>query len=137
MWSADAEFIRERIRRFVVEAPSELQWQAPYVEEHDALPLYLGWTETLAIRPDGTLVCWSTEGEWSGAREVDDPILVNLALVEGAAHYPRLRPLIPTKPASATTCDSCQGRGTLALGAELSNVICKCGGTGWLPAAPR
>lgn len=49
-------FIRERIDRFSVEGPENLQWQLPYMRIHSALPLYVGWTETAGIQPNGTLI---------------------------------------------------------------------------------
>ena len=127
-----SQFIRAKVARFADEAPSELQWQAEYVRVHHALPLYLGWTETLGIRADGTLVRWATEGDWSDAREADDT-WVNLAIVQGALRYPELRSLIPERPDAAISCDQGQGTGKLGLSPEFSNVICRCGGIGWIP----
>jgi hypothetical protein len=131
-----AEFIRERIEKFDIEAPRELQWQAGYVREHQALPLYLGWTETLGIRADGLLIRWSTENEWPGVREFGDSTWVNIALVQGAIRFPQLQSLIPKRPATATTCETCQGTGKLGLPPEYADVICKCGGIGWIPITP-
>ena len=74
-------FIQERIDRFADEAPEELRWQLPHVLEHRALPLYVGWTETAGIRPDGELVRWSTE-DWPGAFELADT-WEKVALVSG------------------------------------------------------
>src|SRR3954466_4252477 len=90
----EGAFIRERIDRFSLEGPENLQWQLPHVRSHSALPIYVGWTETVAIQPDGTLVRWSTEGEWPGIRELEDETWVNLALVQGSARYPELKRLI-------------------------------------------
>ena len=130
----EREFIAERIARFDVEAPDELGWQGEYVRTHRALPLYVGWTETLGIRADGRLVRWSTEGELPGAREFKDATWMNTALVQGAQRYPQLRRLIPLRPASARTCSGCQGTGKISgLPPNLENVICECGGIGWIP----
>ena len=125
-------FIQERIDRFADEAPSELRWQVPHVQTHGALPLHVGWTVTAGIRPDGTLIRWSTEADWPGARELEDAAWVNTALVQGAERYPRLRRLIPARPPNARTCEACGGSGRLALDA---NWIFQCGGVGWIDAA--
>lgn len=57
-----AAFIAARIAGYATEAPERLRWESPFVAEFTALPLYLGWTETIGIRPDGDVVRWSTEG---------------------------------------------------------------------------
>lgn len=132
---AEREFILARIGRFESEVAPALRWQSTYVRSHEALPLYVGWTETLGIRADGSLVRWSTENEWPGVREYENAIWVNIALVRGAADYPQLRRLIPKRPPDATTCDACQGAGIIPdLPAHLKDLVCKCGGIGWLPS---
>jgi hypothetical protein len=55
-------FIAARIAGYESEAPERRRWQAPFVAEFAALPLYLGWVETIGIRADGEVVCWHTEG---------------------------------------------------------------------------
>jgi hypothetical protein len=43
-------WIAARIAAFPSEAAEQLRWQVPYVTEAVALPLYLGWCETIGIR---------------------------------------------------------------------------------------
>ncbi len=126
----EKEFIRERIERFAEEAPVNLRWQAEHVRLNQALPLYIGWTETAGIRADGTLVRWVTE-DVTNTQELADSTWVNLALVQGAARYPQLESLIPSRPQSAKTCDACDGAGRAP--GQPPGVICCCGGIGWLP----
>lgn len=123
---AEADFIRDRIHNFELEAPENLQWQTPHVRNNQALPLYVGWTETLGIRADGVMVRWSTEDEWPGCRE-SSPWLKQLHC------YPDLQGLHPKRPSDAMTCDTCHGTGRLDLPPELSNVRCKCAGLGSIP----
>ena len=130
-----SDYIRERIERFADEAsPGEVRFHARHIETHGALPLYSAWTATAGIRPDGELVSWITE-DWPGAAdEFADPTWVNLALVQGARRYPALKDLIPPRPREAEVCDGCGGAGAIPdLPENLKNVICKCGGIGWLP----
>jgi hypothetical protein len=131
----ETAFIRERVDRFESEAPDDWKWELPYVLKYGALPVFRGWTETLAIREDGSLVRWSTEAEWPGAREFGERTWVNLALVQAARLYPELQGLVPPRPNDADTCPQCRGSGQIAgLKEALKSVICGCGGTGWLPA---
>ncbi|HEY7330549.1 MAG TPA: hypothetical protein VH592_23115 [Gemmataceae bacterium] len=125
-----ATFIGERIGRFAVEAPAQLRWQASFVAEFGALPLYLGWTETIGIRPDGEIIRWSTEGEYSGSRPVEERAWIVAALVVGSRRYMELLPLVPVRSPYAVDCYQCQNHPWLASG----RVICgTCGGLGWLP----
>jgi hypothetical protein len=103
-------FIEERIDRYADEAPTELQWQLRYVRAHGALPLYVGWTETAAIRPNGEMVRWSTEGDWPGVRELNERIWVTTALVRGAERYPQLWRLVPSRPEALAHVKSAAGR---------------------------
>ncbi len=119
------------IAAFPARAPEELRWLASYVATFDALPLYLGWTETIGIRPSGEIVRWSTEGDYAGTRPVDDWSWVLTALVKGADRYPELRPLLPVRGTDAIDC-TCRAIPLCVSG----NVGCaECGGLGWLPAA--
>jgi hypothetical protein len=125
--SEESAFIQERIDLFAKEVPEELRWQLPYVERHGALPLYIGWTETAAIRSDGEFVRWSTE-EWENAMELHEPTWTKIALVLGARRYPELARLIPSRPGLARDCEVCEGSGRLPV----ADVICQCGGVGWV-----
>jgi hypothetical protein len=126
-----AAFVAARIAGFSAEAPEQLRWESPFVSEFSALPLYLGWTETIGIRADGELVRWSTEGEYSGVRPVEDRTWMLSALVSGAERHPELRALLPERPTEAIDC-LCRKVPLLASG----KVLCgECGGIGWLPAS--
>ncbi len=122
--------IASRIAAFPVEAPETIRWLAPYVAEFAALPMFLGWIETIGIRPDGELVRWSTEGDYPGTLPVDDRSGVLTALVSGADRYPELRPLLPVRGPDAIDCP-CRAIPLIVSG----KVGCaECGGIGWLPA---
>jgi hypothetical protein len=124
-----AAFIAARVAGYPDEASDRLRWAAPSVAEFGALPLYLGWTETLGIRPDGAVVRWSTEGEYAGVRPVADRTWLLTALVEGARRYPELVALLPERTPGATDC-ACRNHPLVTSG----KVLCgECGGIGWLP----
>ena len=122
-------FIAARIARYPIEAPEQARWESPYVADFGALPLYLGWTETIGIRVDGELVSWSTEGEYAGVRSIEDRLWVLSALVVGMERYPELRRLLPERPTGAIDC-RCSSHPRSASG----EILCgECGGIGWLP----
>ena len=130
--ACSSRFIAARIDRFAVEVPEPLRWQVPYVTEFGALPLYLGWIETIAIRPDGEVVRWSTEGDYEGALPLEDRGWLLPALVTGARRYPELKVLLPAREPGAIDCP-CRGHEMFVSG----RVICgQCGGLGWLPGVP-
>jgi hypothetical protein len=133
--TSEYAFIRDRIERFDAEVSEPLRWLTSYVTSHKALPLYVGFAETIAIQADGTLIRWSHEGEWPGVRPVAEATWVNIALARCVATYPELRRLLPTRPSDAISCDGCGGTGELLhLPSHLREVVCKCGGLGWLHA---
>jgi hypothetical protein len=128
-----AAFLQARIACYPAEAPEVLQWATPFVSEFAALPLYFGWTETIALRPDGRLVCWSTEAEYAGMRALEDRDWVLPALVAGADRYPELRALLPERPPGAVDCP-CLEHPLLAS----RQILCgRCGGLGWLATEGR
>jgi hypothetical protein len=125
----EADCIAALIRAFAAEAPEELQGEVPYVAQFQALPVHVGWTATIGIRPDGTLIMWSTEGEFEGAREVEEGVFVRVALMEAVRRFPDLRDLVPPRPPGARTCEQCGGVGHLP---GIPGIYCYCGGFGWV-----
>jgi hypothetical protein len=126
----EAAYIAARVGSFASEASADWMWQNTFVQQFAALPLFLGWSETLGIRADGSLVRWSTEGEYKGARPVDRQVDVNLALINGSRRYPRLVRLIPRPPSEANVCAQCHGTGRVAVSDD--PLVCACGGAGWV-----
>lgn len=123
-----AAFIAARIARYSAEAPDRMQEESPFVAQFAALPLYVGWTETIGIRADGEVLSWSTEGEYCGVRQVEDRLLVLSTLVAAVERHAELRALLPERPADAIDCQ-CRKHPLLAS----SKVLCsECGGIGWL-----
>lgn len=128
--SEQSLLIRRLINGFVDRPPEKLDWQIPLVREHDALPLYIGWTETTAITSSGDIVVWNTETDVSFIQEIDTQ-LFHASLMAGVKRYPDLQFLIPSRPDDAVTCDACCGTGRIPH-KGFENVICVCGGVGWL-----
>ena len=128
-----SSWIAGRIAAFPGEHEAH-RWLADRVRDMGALPLVLDMGGSYAIRASGELVEFDWDGP-SGSKSLDDPRVVNLALFQGSLKFPELVVLVPTRPATATPCEHCGGGGQLALTKEpgLENIVCYCGGLGWLP----
>lgn len=104
-----------------------------YVEEEGLLPLYSDMGGFYGLTRSRQIV----ECEWDSAEEpsiVTDPRVINLALFQGAILYPALRSLLPSRPGNAVVCETCNGTGRVDLPQHIRNIVCYCGGAGWLPA---
>jgi hypothetical protein len=132
-----SSWIAERIASFPDEAPDCLRWLAPSVAEYAALPLYVGWWETTAIRANGEIVSWSTEDEWSGysgVRPVEERYDWLGSLVDGSRRYEPLQRLLPPRPANAIDCPHLAS----PFHAEDKIRCPECCGLGWIePYGPR
>lgn len=124
-----AAFIASRVAAFATDVADERRWLAPYVAQFNALPLYVGWTETIGIRADGEIITWSTEEEFADIQPLDDRTLVSIALVAGSKRYPELQHLLPQRGADAVDC-ACRDVPFLASGQAFCGT---CGGLGWVP----
>ena len=96
------------------------------------LPLYpsgLGW---YGINLDGDIV--GTDGiEPLKIVKEEDPTLINVALFQGIKRYPELSPLTPIRKEGDLTCPYCKGTGEYSEPSLTVNVLCFCGGLGWIP----
>jgi hypothetical protein len=91
----------------------------------------------VALRPDGNVVSFLWD-EPHGLKVQNDVLWRNRALYQGSRKYPELTVLVPARPPEAEDCPQCGGSGTprLALEAGIENLVCSCGGLGWvLPPA--
>ena len=70
-----------------------------------ALPLYIDIGGVIGIRPDGTLVEWSHDGEGRDVRPVEDRIWVLIALIAAARRYPEFQDVLPVRGTGAIDCD--------------------------------
>lgn len=126
--------IRNRINEMIAETTTGLPYLREIASKYKALPLFCDLGGCLAIRPDGEIIYISDKvGE--GIKIEADLIKRNTALVQGSMRYPELASLIPPRPLTAKQCSECSGTGThpITSTAKYKDVICKCGGTGWLP----
>jgi len=102
---------------------------------HHVLPLWTDWVGCIALRPTGQLVFFAWDEpervEPVGAAGDHDRRMVHAARAEGGRRFPRISGLAPVRDASSRVCPSCGGSGK--LGSVPDNVVCECGGLGWVP----
>lgn len=101
-----------------------------------ALPLLLEASGFLALRLDGHVITadWDSEAE---VKIETNRRIIDLALLRGVRRYPDLglEQFLPKKPESPTPCPHCAGTGVEPYAAKhrIPNVVCSCGGLGWIP----
>ena len=128
--SEQSSIIKRLIDHFPEQSPDNLAWQEPFVRENDALPLYIGWSETTGIKADGHVILWCTEPGMTFIEDIDKS-LFRASLMDGVNRYSSLSFLRPKRPADAKTCSECLGTGTMPH-ERLEKMICQCGGVGWM-----
>jgi hypothetical protein len=105
---------------------------------HRVLPLFNDFMGCWALDMDGQLVFCAWEAPDSVelvSEDAVDAVGANAALAIGSTHFPALAVIRPTRPADAVHCTNCDGTGRLAGWPD--NIVCACGGLGWLPASAR
>lgn len=108
-------------------------WVRKAVREHVFLPVHVGWVAALGIRPDGTVVRWEHEDRPGEAPRAEaNPYWQRFVVAEGARKYPALGVLVPARPDHARDCSACGGTGELARTNDGVELLCQCGGLGWL-----
>jgi hypothetical protein len=123
------EIVRSHLSAFLANPPDNLEWQCVTAQQVGALPLYMGWTATIGLRPDGSIVEWNTDEPDLALRAPDDKWAM-IALTEGVRTYPDLAPLLPRRPSDAQSCGQCGGTGRVPV--IPGGLPCdRCSGLGW------
>ena len=96
---------------------------------HKILPLLVDSGGVSGITSEGHVleVMWDSPG----TARVADPHMRDLTLIVGARQFPFLRTLLPEPGPRPKVCPMCGGSGSPGPGLE--NVVCWCGGLGWVP----
>jgi hypothetical protein len=123
--------IEKRIEEFI-EDEKNPEYLKYYAEKLKVLPLYNDWTNCLAINAEGEIINFSHEMEQAAKVETDN-FWCNMALFQGSKKYPKLAALI-SKPDNTVLCSDCNGSGIfpMSLDSKYKNIICSCGGLGWV-----
>lgn len=127
-----ALLIQAAIEDFVAETTADPLRVRIAAKALNALPLLYDMGGCYLLRANGDLIsfAWNSPDEW---RTESDPRIVNIALFQGSKKYPALASLIPSRPPDSAVCPQCGGTGR-DQHTQLANVVCYCGGLGWIPS---
>lgn len=104
-------------------------WREAAVER-GLLPVYSDWECCYALTPDGVPV-YSAETSWAEPLTLTNRRHQVVVLAQAAERYPALASLRPQRQPGDPACPSCHGTGAMG---PYPNLICECGGLGWVPA---
>ncbi len=103
--------------------------------EFEALPLCVDWEQCWALKVDGRVVVFAHGDGDANLREESDARMINVALYQGSLTYPELKALVPARSGDADDCPYCVEKGIDPTSLEQQQIICYCGGLGWIPRA--
>jgi hypothetical protein len=123
-----------KLQEFLNETTPDPMNVRAIARELNVLPLMGDMGGCFAIRSDGEVISFL----WDNDRDIkqeNNARIRNIALFQGSKKYPELSALIPPRPPEATTCHHCNGTGIepMSVKLQLDNIVCYCGGLGWLP----
>ncbi|MGH9579437.1 MAG: hypothetical protein ACRD2R_00460 [Terriglobales bacterium] len=132
------EVLEAELARYLTAGPREPQAAYVGAARHRVLPLFNDFVGCWALDMTGRLVFFP----WEAPEELEsvsdrpaDAIGANAALAQGSVRFPALAVIRPVRPADAVPCTTCDGTGRLT--GVPDNVVCACGGLGWLPPSSR
>jgi hypothetical protein len=130
--------LEAELARYLAAGPSEPAAAYTAAAQHRVLPLFNDFMGCWALDMSGHLVFCTWEAPETVAPVSDRPvdaIGIHVALALGSTRYPALAAIRPAGPADAVPCTTCDGSGRIPRVPE--NVVCACGGLGWLPPSTR
>jgi hypothetical protein len=140
------KIIEETLKGFVANPePYLIKFDEPLdlrklAAELNVLPLFLDFGGCYGIHPNGEIVSFYWDEPYKVEVE-NDPRIRNIVLFQGANKYPELEVLLPARLSDAVECLDCKGTGIFQGLAEHGivpqNIVCYCGGIGWLPQAKQ
>jgi hypothetical protein len=97
------------------------------------LPLAFDATAFFALRRDGAVV--SVDYEDGAVQVWDDVRTRDVMIAQGARVYPELKTMLPERTTASQVCRGCEGTGRPRHEGKAvpDNVVCGCGGLGWIP----
>ncbi len=132
------EVLEAELTRYLARGSKEPPAAYAGAGRHRVLPLFDDLMGCWALDLNGRLVFFA----WEAPEELEpvsehpvDAIGANAALALGSVRFPALAAIRPVRPADAVQCTTCDGKGQLVDVPE--NVVCACGGLGWLPPSSR
>jgi hypothetical protein len=129
-----AQEVTKALSEFLATGASEEPIEAHQLAtRHDVLPIWNDWVGCIALRPSGELVFvpWEEPNTVESIPDTpQDRVMVHAARAVGGRRFPSISGLTPTRDAKAQECPTCNGVGRPPNIPE--NVICQCGGLGWI-----
>ena len=99
----------------------------------NCLPIYIDWTAFLGLASNGECIWVDHDVSPGNVEPITD--LQQLSVLVARVHLvPGLEDLAPRRPLGREDCSQCGGKGYLVIGT--SEMICRCGGLGWIAASP-
>jgi hypothetical protein len=129
-----SEQIAIRLKEYIADTSHDALNLRKLAARFEVLPLCVDWENCWAIRSDGRVVVFLHSTEDTQPEIEDDQRLVNIALYQGGITYPEIKSLVPSRPAQSKDCPYCVEKGIDPGSLEDENIICYCGGLGWVPA---
>jgi hypothetical protein len=103
-------------------------------KEHDAVPVFEGWTAITFLRTDGTFFNLDTEDHPGQITQENDEVWQLASLVYSSEKHPLFQQLLPDRPTEAESCDFCGSEGWITPRnvTNPTRIVCgRCGGVGW------
>jgi hypothetical protein len=116
-------------------SPEGVQWEQAF-HDRSLVPVWADWVGGFGLTA-GHEVVFIQHVSGAAPEAVEEPHLRNVTLFQASRRYPELAALAPERLPGDPTCPSCGGTGVFRRpdGRPLAeNVVCFCGGMGWLPA---
>lgn len=132
--SEQSALIRKLIADYIIGSAPDPNNVRQLVAQKKVLPLVLDMGGVVTLDPGGHILSFLWD-DTEHPRLESDPRIRNVALFQGSKKYPELKDLLPAKPDDARICPSCGGTGIDPAAAKLDvdNIVCYCGGLGWIP----
>jgi hypothetical protein len=132
------EVLEAELKAYLARASADDPKEYAGVRRHRVLPLFTDFMGCWALDMDGQLVFFHWDAPEDLKPVSDHPVDAagaHAALGYGSVRFSVLAMIRPVRPADAVACTSCDGTGRLPGVPE--NVVCACGGLGWLPPSSR
>jgi hypothetical protein len=127
--------VQSLITRCIAGATAAHPTWVPVAKERSLLPIFADFMGYWLLTPEGQLMFLPHEEPRDIFPVVERPqerLSVHAVFASAARTYPALAPYCPQRTPDSPPCTSCKGTGKL-VGVP-DNVMCACGGTGWVPA---
>lgn len=122
-------FVRQRVASVAADWADDPDGVGRMAQEFEVIPLLFDWGGFIGMGSTGRFLSVSVERSVR-VTPLLCPRFQDYAIFSGLRFYPELAPLLPERPVDASNCKDCGGTGKFWLA---GNIVCPCGGLGWIP----